>query len=460
MGGGLAGIAAAVRLAQGGYRVTLLETRKRLGGRATSHVDPATGEPIDNCQHVLMGCCTNLIDLYERLGVADHIAWHDALHFCDRAGRDSVLRASAAPAPLHLLAASWRFKGLTLREKMSIGRALAHAIATPPLRRRAWFALLFTDWLRDRRQSPAVIERFWETVTISALNAPAASVSTAYALQVVLQGFLAHRDAYRVGVPRVPLVSLYDAVRTIVQRAGGEVRSGVAVRAFVADDATNAIAAIELADGSTASADAYVTALPPDRLATVAAASPGLRDARFGMLDRFPCNTTIGIHLLYDRPILSTPHLAFIGSPVQWLFDAGDAPVGQQRLRAVASAADDWAAMPADEIVRHTRAEIAAYLPQSNTANLIEARAIKERRATFTPSPGIDAIRPAASGDVANLYFAGDYCQTGWPATMEGAVRSGYRAAAAITGKPCLVPDLGGSARFHVPAYSPEPQPA
>jgi zeta-carotene desaturase len=462
MGGGLAGMAAAMRLAEGGYRVTLLETRKRLGGRATSHVDPASGEPIDNCQHVLMGCCTNLIDLYDRLGATNSIEWHDTLHFRDREGRDSVLKADRLPAPLHLARAAASFRGLTLREKSSAGRALLAALATSPSGRARWRDISFADWLRDHKQSPAAIERVWETVTISALNAPASAVSAAYALQVILQGFMGHRDAYRVGVPRVPLVALYDALQAILARNGGEVRLGSAVRSIVVGSQTNTIEAVQTSDGSSLSADVYVSAVPADRLAAIAVASPGLNDDRLARLSEFTYSPTIGIHLHYDRRILPHPHIAFIGSPVQWLFDAAngaattDAP---QQLRAVSSAADAWVELPGDEIIRLAQDEIATYLPAAKEAHLLDAKVIKERRATFNPSPGVDHIRPSAcvvGNGVRNLFLAGDYCQTGWPATMEGAVRSGYLAAAAITGQKCGVADLPCANRYRAATFTPE----
>jgi len=455
LGGGLAGIATAVRLAENGCCVTLIEPRTRLGGRATSHIDPSSGELMDNCQHVVMGCCTNIIDLYRRLGVADQIEWHDTLYFRDRAGQEDIVRGASLPAPFHLLRSGHAMRALRFGDKLAIGRALTHAMMARATTRDAWSTLPFSTWLAEQRQPATAVERFWDVVTISALNARSSDVSAASALHVFLEGFLAHRDGYKVGIPRVPLFSLYDAVRVIVERSGGSVQLGIGARELTVDEQRNRITSVTTDDSESLIAEAYVSAMPPYRLAALARTAPALRDTRLSRLDDFTHSPTIGVHMVFDRKILDRPHLAIIGSRVQWLFDATpNSSTASQHLRAVLSAADETVGLSSDEIASLTHTEITAFVPAAKEARMTEVRVIKERRATFVPRPGIDAIRPATTGACDNLFLAGDFCQTGWPATMEGAVRSGYLAASAILGQDCLIPGLSTRSAFRTTGAS------
>ncbi len=439
MGGGLAGIAAAVRLAERGVRVTLLETRKRLGGRATSHIDPRTGEKIDNCQHVLLGCCTNLIDLYRRMGVDDRIAWHRRLHFADKQGHRDVLEGDDLPAPLHTAESLWRFGCLSFTEKLAISRAMPAIIRLGRSGRDALDERTFADWLVEHRQPPGAVEKFWAVITISALNETPDRASAAYALQVFQEGFLAHRDAYVMGVSAVPLVDLYDPAERVVEAAGGEVRFGAAARELQHDG--RRITGVQLASGETIAADRYVSAMPFDRLDRVIDDELRPADPRLRSLREFDVSPIIGIHLWYDRPVLRLPHLIFVDSPLQWVFNHGG-EAGGQHLHGVISAAREWEDRPSDEIVEIARRELDRYLPATRSAELLRGRAIKEKRATFSVRPGLDRIRPGPTGAVENLLLAGDWCATGWPATMEGAVRSGYAAAGAMLGEDLRASDL------------------
>ena len=441
LGGGLAGIAAAVRLAEAGLRVTLVERRARLGGRATSHLDARTDQLLDNCQHVVLGCCTNLIDLYARLGVADLIEWHDRLHFLDRHGCHDVMRRGGWPAPLHLAGSLMKFRCLGWRAKGSIAAALAGMCRNTSAGNRELSTISFAEWLRRHHQPPEAVERFWNVVVVSALNGTVGHVSAAYALQVFRQGFMAHRDAYLVGLPRVPLVRLYDTAKSLVKDRGGRVVTGNAARALRFDG--RRVTGVELRCGRRIIGDVYVSALPFDNLHRIAPDDLRAADARLGRLGEFETSPILGVHLWFDRPVTDLPHMVLVDSPLQWVFNRGvDPATNRQYLHAVISAAQDWVDLPAEEILRRVRGELSAYLPAAVDADLVDGRVIKERRATFAPVPGVDAIRPPASGAVENLFLAGDWCQTGWPATMEGAVRSGYLAAAAVVGHDCLIPEL------------------
>ena len=445
LGGGLAGLAAAVRLADAGVAVTLVEGSGRLGGRATSHRDPVSGELIDNCQHVLLGCCTNLLDFYQRLGVAETIEWHRCLYFVDRSGCESRLEAVDLPAPLHLAPALWRLGTLAPADKLAISRGMWAILRMSPAERVDTGHMSFGDWLQQHHQPPAAIDRFWDLVIVSALNQRAESACCAHALQVFAQGFLSHPRAYQVGVPRCPLRHLYDPAVERIEARGGQVRLGVHVDRLAYDGA--GISAVHTSDGELLEAGHYISALPFDRLASVADRDLAAADPRLAGLDRFECSPILGVHLWFDRPVMQRPHAVLVDSPLQWVFNKGPAPGGDpggQYLHVVVSAADRWMPCDGSQIVSDVVSELRHYLSAVRAARLVRGQAIKERRATFASRPGIDAIRPEARGPVANLLLAGDWCRTGWPATMEGAVRSGYLAAAAIAGdeRPALAAEL------------------
>ncbi|MEX2672725.1 MAG: hydroxysqualene dehydroxylase HpnE [Phycisphaeraceae bacterium] len=459
LGGGLAGLAAGVRLAQQGTAVTLIETSRRLGGRATSHDDPQTGQTVDNCQHVLLGCCTNLVDLYRRLGVAEMIRWEADLHFFDKLGHHDILQAAPLPAPLHLSPSMMRFGCLTLREKVAVSRGMLAIMRLKPSVREQLNAITFEQWLLDHGQPRGAIDKFWAVVIVSALNQWPSTAAADSALQVFQEGFLAHRDAYRMGVADVPLSQLYDPARQLIEQAGGTVRLGTSIKTIKSEG--DRVTGLELADGERLQADAYISALPFDRLAKVADANLRQSDDRLAGLAHFTHSPILGIHLWFDRPVVPHPHMIYVDSPLQWVFVKGTGdgermPANAQYLHGVISAADEWVGQPAQAILDMAVAELTAYLPETAEAKLLSGRVIKEKRATFAPVVGLNAHRPGVSGRVANLLLAGDWTDTGWPATMEGAVRSGYRAAAAATAEPGddhgLVADLPAAALYRLVA--------
>lgn len=431
IGGGLAGIAAAVRLAQAGRGVTLVETRKRLGGRATSFVDPGSGQVLDNCQHVLMRCCTHLIDLYRRLGVEHHIRWHRRFHFCDRQGTMDVLEGDDLPAPLHLARSLLAFGGLNIFQKMAIARAVTAMIWIGPAGRSTWHTRSFADWLARHRQPAAVVEKFWAPIVVSALNETPDRMAADYALQVFQEGFLANATAYEMGLSTVPLTQLYDAAEGVIAAAGGTLMLATSAEALMEEGGR--IVALKLADGSTLRAEAFVSALPFDRLDKLCTEAMRRRDERLGQLNGFEVSPILGIHLYFDRRVMDLPHLALTQSPLHWIFNKGLDLDGQgQYLHGVISAAHDLVDQPAGAILDMVVKEVHQALPAARAAALRHGRVIKEKRATFSIAPGVDRLRAEASGTIGNLYLAGDWCRSGWPATMEGAVRSGYLAAAAM----------------------------
>lgn len=444
IGGGVAGLAAAVRLHQAGCRVTLIEAKNRLGGRATSFTDPSTGQVLDNCQHVVLGCCTNLLDLYARLGVADRIAWHDRMFFASANGHIDVLKPSVLPAPLHLALSMIGFKAYTLAEKVALARAM-QAIASTD--RRPLTGITFAHWLTQQAQPERLIRRFWDVVVVSACNLPCHRVAAEPALQVFQEGFLAHRHAWRLGVPHCPLVDLYDPADRFVS----DLRLSTRVMRI---EGSNRVERITLDDGASVEADAYVLALPFEHVSAVMSKQLAQRDDRIGQPRGLEHSPILGVHLHFERPVSDLPHVVLLDASVQWVFFKD----GGRTAHAVISAADDWMRLSVDEIVSRVRADLAgqfAELAVGGGNPLLARQVIKEKRATFAPLPGAQNHRPTTRGAIDNLYLAGDFCQTGWPATMEGAARSGNAAAGAILGADLLIDDLQPSLPFQIAASMP-----
>jgi zeta-carotene desaturase len=442
IGGGLAGIAAALRLAQAGQSVTLVETRMRLGGRATSFDDPATDDLLDNCQHVLLRCCTNLIDLYERLGMADQIEWHKRFYFCNAEGLIDQMQADDLPAPLHLTTSMMGFKGMSLSEKFAISQGMLAVMKTGVLGRKKWHHRSFADWLTEHKQPAGAIQKFWACVTISALNEQPKNMAADYALQVFQEAFCANDSAYYMGLPKVPLVKLYDTAQTVIEQTGGRVCLRCSAEKLPHENGR--ITGLKLGDGTHLTADHYLCTVPFDRLAKLCDADLHKADQRLQHLGEFGVSPIVGIHIWFSHVVMDLPHMALTQSPLHWIFNKGTDGAGWQHLHGVISAADDLMALTAEQIKELVVSEMRKVLPKVDNLEPVHCRVVKEKRATFRLSPGVDDIRPKAAGAVGNLYLAGDWTDSGWPATMEGAVRSGYRAAGAILkcGDALLIPNM------------------
>jgi len=440
LGGGCAGLAAAVRLAEHGVAVTLLETRKRLGGRATSHLDSDTGELIDNCQHVVLGCCTNILDFYERLDASLAIEWHDEMYFADKAGRAWTFADDPLPAPLHLARALLGYQGLSFGDRMNVARTMRKMLRT---RRDKQASRTFGAFLLDCRATRKTVDHFWNPIVRSACNLPVNHVSAASAMQVFQQGFMAHRSGWRMGVSSLPLALLYEHAGPMLNDAGGTVRLGEAVEQLIVEG-TRVIGATTKR-GESILADVTISALPADRLAKVTPDSLREADMRLAALDQIGTSPIIGMHLWLDRPILDRSHLFFTDSSIDWLFVAPDQPTQGQHLHAGISAAQAWVGHTNQQLLDMAMGEVRQFghaLSGVDGAKLLRGRVIREKRATIAPVPELEAYRPSCIGDGSNLLLAGDWTDTGWPSTMEGAVRSGYAAAGAVLEENLLVDDL------------------
>jgi squalene-associated FAD-dependent desaturase len=432
IGGGLAGLASAAALGLSGFQVEVFEARGFLGGRATSYPVPGdTSEVIDNCQHVLLRCCVNLMDFYRRLGVADRIQFHEQFFFIEPGGRTSVLQAGGLPAPLHFTGSFLDLKFLSAGDKLAIGRAL-WAIRREHGRRKDLDQITMLHWLREKGQTERAIRRFWNQVLVSAVNEDLDRIAASHGFQVFWLGFLARANAYQMGIPAVPLGDLYGPDRwNRIPNVRMHARAPVE-RVIVEDSAIRGV----IAAGERQSADYYVSALPFERLPAVI---PEL-DLN---LEGFEHSPITGIHLWFDRSITELPHATLLDRTVQWMFNKS----GGRYVQLVVSASRSLVEMPRAEVIALAVRELAEFFPLASEAKLEKAHVVKEIRATFSARPGLEQARPLSATRFGNLFLAGDWTRSGWPPIMEGAVRSGYLAAEAVTGaageaRRFLLPDI------------------
>src|SRR4029077_18441264 len=311
VGGGLAGLAAGCALAESGYRVTLFERRPYLGGRASSYQHPGTGEVVDNCQHVLLGCYTNLIEFYQRIGAEDKIRWYERMTFLEPGGRASVIEPSGLPAPLHTAPSFLRAACLGLQDKVTIAAGLA--ALTPIMPRDTGES--FLQWLRRRGQTERAIDRFLKTVLVSALNEELDRISIPYAAQVMRESFLKSRSAGRMGVPTVPLTELYNRGGDYISARGGELRFRASVESFRVE-----FAGVKLLTGSGEEAfDFVVMAVPFDVLSRALPQTSAAEPLR-QTLERFETSPITGIHLWFDRQITDLEHAVLLDRTIQLMF--------------------------------------------------------------------------------------------------------------------------------------------
>ncbi len=444
IGGGLAGLAAATALAWKGLEVTLLESRTRLGGRAGSFTDAATGQVIDACQHVSMGCCTNFHHFCQTVGIGHLLRPQPRLYFLTPDGRVSRFGANPLPAPLHLADSFFRLHFLSLRDKLRISWGLTWlrrdpGTADPP----------FADWLARHGQTPRTVARFWGLVLVSALNETPDRMGLRYARKVFLDGFLGHRRGFEVWLPTAPLDRLYGSeLQAWCRRHGVRLVLGEAVQGIRVDG--RQVVGLGLRSGERMQAEWYVSAVPFDRLLDLVPPQIAAAEPYFANLRRLQTSPITSVHLWYDRAIMKLPHAVLVDCVGQWVFNRGQVADGEHYIQVVVSAARAFRGLGHEQVQRLIAAEMARLFPAAAQARLVRARVVTEHAATFSPVPCVDSWRPEQTSPLRNLFVAGDWTATGWPATMEGAVRSGYLAAEALlkrrgTPEPLVQPDLGAA---------------
>jgi len=457
IGGGLAGLSAGAALAEAGYRIKILEKRPFLGGRATSYVLP-NGEHVDNCQHITLGCCTNLADFYRRAGASEKLRFFDRYYFCFPGMRRGNLHSSFLPAPLHLAPSFLMFPLLDWADKRAIGRLLmliARAAGRPSDLDSTVNAVRpsFLDWLRKHGQTEAALSRFWGPVIASALDEQLDLTDAQYGVDVFWKAFLSNRKGFQYGIPTVALGDLYEGCREALEKKGGDVRFRAAVRRVEIND--GGVSGVSLEEGEPMVADHYISTVPQSVLPDLLPSDVTASEPVFANLSKLRTSPITGIHFWFDRQVMKEPYLALLEMTTQWIFNktllsggTGAAGTGKgQYLQLVVSASYSLVQRSRQEIVDECLSEVRRVLPAAREAQLVKFTVIKEPLATFSPEPGCDRWRPGSVSPIRHLFLAGDWTATGWPATMEGAVRSGYLAAEAITaadGAPrkFLQPDL------------------
>ena len=425
VGGGLAGLSAALECADQGASVTLFESRRRLGG-ATFSVR-RKGYWLDNGQHVALRCCTAYRGFLRRIGVERQLEIQPRLRIpvLDADGRAAVLDRTALPAPLHLALTLLRYRHLSVAERLASVRA-ATALQRLDPTDLGLDGQTFASWLRAHGQSPRAISALWNLIALPTLNLDAGEASLLPAVKVFRTGLLDESDACDVAVPRVPLQHLHaDPAAAALRERGARIEVGAKVRRVVPDgDGFR----LELRD-ETESADAVVVAVPHLDLHRLVPDGVVAADA----LERLGTSPIVNVHLHFERRVLFEPFAAALDSPVQWLFDrTSSSGIGHGQLVSVSlSGAEQELPLTQDEIVARALPALERLLPAARGAAVLDAAVTKEPRATFRARPGTAVLRPGARTAVHGLYLAGAWTDTGWPATMEGAVRSGRTAAQA-----------------------------
>ncbi|MFI6071266.1 hydroxysqualene dehydroxylase HpnE [Actinoplanes sp. NPDC051343] len=434
IGGGLAGIAAALRCADGGAQVTLFEGRPRLGG--LTHSFRRGDLDVDNGQHVFLRCCTSYLGLLDRLGVRDGVTLQPRLAIpIVSPGKNRVwLRRDALPAPAHLARSLFAYTPLSVAERLRfITAALALRRVDPDAP--ATDAQSFGAWLTAHGQSRRAIETMWDLVGIATLNATADDASLALAATVFQTGLLTKASAADIGWSMVPLGELHGtAGQRALSDAGVEVRTSARVSSVRRENGTWRI------EGR--SYDDVISAVPPEVASRIL--PPGVLPAG-GTLGTSPI---VNLHAVYDRKVLDEPFVAAIDSPLQWVFDrtTQSGLTDGQYIAVSLSAADDLIDVPVAELRARLLPALEALLPAARGAQLRDFFVTRERHATFRAAPGTARLRPPGATSLPGLWLAGAWTATGWPATMEGAVRSGDAAAAGVLDLPSAGRAASGSA--------------
>ena len=429
VGGGVAGMSAATALAEAGFRVRLLERRSYLGGRASSYLHPGTGEVVDNCQHALFGCCTNLQGFYKRIGVDDQIHWTSGMTMVEPGGRRSELGPVNLPAPLHGLPKLMTAHAFSIGDKLALARAFS-AMMRPQAETGESLAV----WLKRHGQTRGALNRFWRLVIASALNAELDQISVPYAAKVIRELFMNSAWAGVMGMSRVPLSELYTSVPKFLTDRGNAIEFQSHVEAAEWNP-TSRQWLLQTGIGEFY-ADYVIAALPFEAMGKLMESMQAASGVT-ALKDKIARHThwpICSVHLWFDRPITDLPHAVLLDREVHWMYNQS---VLQGRpgnyIELVISATRSFAALERKQAIELALSELKEFFPIAREAKVEKVALIKEVRATFGVSPGIDFARPAAvDAPWPQFFLAGDWTATGWPSTMESAARSGHLAAEAL----------------------------
>ena len=453
-------MAAAVTLADHDFQVVLVERKPILGGRASSYLLPQSNildelptvdqssvqkdgpsladhsvhEPsVDNCQHVLMKCCTNLLDFYHRISAEEGITFFDHYIFLDRQGTLSMLKGSRWPAPFHLLPSFLTFKLLSWRDRLAVGYALFRMLLEQN-RLEQLDQVSMLDWLLEHGQTSRTIETFWRTILVSALNEDLEVASAKYGIQVFTEALLKNSQGFHIGIPSIPLRELYtDPCLRVLKARGADVRLRATVTKIEVVDSR--VGGVLLGDGTKLVGDYYLSGLPPQVLLRLLPETLVNHSQYFSKLRRFHFSPITSIYFWFDQSITDLEYLAVVERKIQWVFNKKISLQGSNDkgyLSLVVSASRNLLHLRKEQIVEIALRDLHEIMPSSKSATLLKSVVIKEPAATFSCRVGCDANRLEHQSPLKNLLVAGDWTRTGWPPTMESAVRSSYRCAEII----------------------------
>jgi zeta-carotene desaturase len=433
IGGGFAGLAAGVALAKAGRRVHLLEQKPHLGGRARSFLDPQSGFLVDNGQHIFMGCYHAALRFLEEIGTLDRIALQPRLrvHFLEPPGRLSTLQCPNLPSPWHVLAGVLRSDSFGWREKrdvLRLGRAVKSAASSTD----GLEGLTVEDWLSHLGQSDRIKRGFWDLLAIAALNEDSRRAAAAMFAHVLRLALFSSPADSRLGIPRRGLSECYTgAAQAYITARGGQVELNRSVVGLII--AGGVCRGVRLADETAIEAETVVSAVPWHELARLLPADLLRSESVFTNILALRPAPIISINLWFDRPITDLDFVGLRGTTIQWLFNRGGIPgAGEHAVALVLSGAHEHINRSKEELLAMALEDLRKLFPIAREARLVHSLVIKERFATFSPCVGAESLRPPARSPVRGVYLAGDWTATGLPATIEGAVRSGYAAAEEI----------------------------
>jgi zeta-carotene desaturase len=432
VGGGLAGTAAAQALSQvSGTSITMLDRRPTLGGRVYSYPHPALQETVDS-QHVILGCCTNIVDLMEQAGAADSIRWYDEFLFMEPGGRRTRMGPGLLPAPSHLTMSFLRAGMLGIGDKAAIARGMSELIRgkLPP------DSESFRNWLTRTRQTERAVRHFWEPVAVGTLNDTLENCSAKYAGKVIHESFLRSPEAGRFGIPALPLSEWLAPLTELARSRGVDVRMKTGMTGLEQLDGGRWRVST---DGAVFEAANVILAIDFKQTQRLLEGLPRGASAAAN-LEHFIAAPIATVHLWYEGAVVDVDHAALLDTRIQWVFN-------KSRIRRLPAARGTYlelsisASWPElkqgrEEILASALRELALFFPEVKSARLMKSGVLKEARATFSVTPGLDRYRPAQKTQWPGLYLAGDWTATEWPSTMEGAVRSGRLAAGALVGEP------------------------
>jgi squalene-associated FAD-dependent desaturase len=450
VGGGFAGLSAGVALAERGFRVALLEGKPALGGRAYSFADTESGDLVDNGQHVLMGCYHQTLDFLEKIGTRNRLIVHRDLEIemMDGPRRPALLRTASLPGPFHMTAALMRYKHLTFTERLGAVRAGARMMYMRRFARSRLKRMTVAEFMAMTRQGSQARRTFWYPLAIATLNEQPELASAALLAEVMKRAFFSRRRDSAFLYPTVGLSELYcTAARKYIEKRDGVVASRAIVDGLEASESQ--LTSVRMRDGAHLRASNFIVAVPPAQLQRLLPETIA-GDRIFGQLDTLKSSPIICVHVWLDREITRSAFVGFVGTATQWLFNKRRifSQYGARHpgyLSFVISGARELAELPNDDLLKTVMNDAGAMIPAAREAHLIKALVLKEKHATFAPDPASDAARPPVQTSVPNLFLAGDWIQTGLPATIESAVISGRAAAAAVAARAARNPWHGES---------------